>query len=38
MLIYIHGFGSSAKSGKATILRDHFKDRIIALRWIRLNR
>jgi len=30
VLLYIHGFGSSGKSGKAEILRDAFGDRIIA--------
>lgn len=29
MIIYIHGFGSSGFGGKATILRDEFKDEII---------
>lgn len=29
MIIYIHGFGSSGVGGKATILKEHFKDKII---------
>ena len=29
MLVYIHGFGSSAKSAKATVLRNLFKENII---------
>ncbi len=30
MLVYIHGFGSSSKSGKASIIRKFFGDEVIA--------
>jgi predicted esterase YcpF (UPF0227 family) len=29
MIIYIHGFGSSGVGGKATLLKEHFKDEIV---------
>ncbi len=30
MIIYIHGFGSSGKGGKANLFREYFKEEIIA--------